>query len=203
MAAAARQATRRSLVLIDELGRSTSSEDGLAIAWGCSEYLLALGARTVLATHERRLTGLAALYPAARPCFLEVERAQEGGCLEFTFCLSEGRDAVANYGLAVAQAAGLMPSVLARARAVAAELERRDELTRAAAVLSAAAAGTGLAGGSAAPAASAAALAQTYSLAQRLLCLRYAHVGMGEAELREYLLPLTAAARALLPPAAT
>lgn len=63
-------------VLLDELGRSTSSADGFAIAWGCCEMLLRLRAYTVVATHMPRLCELATLYPNVKTgarCKLPVE----------------------------------------------------------------------------------------------------------------------------------
>lgn len=59
-------ATDRSLVLIDELGRATSTADGVALAWAASEALLERGTPTLFATHFQQLTELAALYPAAK-----------------------------------------------------------------------------------------------------------------------------------------
>lgn len=65
-------ATDRSLVLIDELGRATSTTDGVAIAWAVCEKLLQLRCATLFATHFVQLSELAALYPAAKLWRLKV-----------------------------------------------------------------------------------------------------------------------------------
>lgn len=62
----------KSLVLIDELGRATSTADGVALSWSMSEYLLALGAHVLLATHFRQLEELAALYPSCKLWRMQV-----------------------------------------------------------------------------------------------------------------------------------
>ncbi|KAJ7520528.1 hypothetical protein O6H91_19G009400 [Diphasiastrum complanatum] len=60
--------TARSFIFIDELGRATSSSDGLAIAWSCSEYLLSLRAYVIFATHMQRLVELSSIYPNVKIC---------------------------------------------------------------------------------------------------------------------------------------
>lgn len=62
----------RSLIIIDELGRATSSSDGVALCWAVSEYLLNMGAHTLLATHFRQLDELVAVYPTAKLWRMQV-----------------------------------------------------------------------------------------------------------------------------------
>ncbi|KIZ06394.1 DNA mismatch repair protein MSH4 [Monoraphidium neglectum] len=73
-AAIVSQATDRSLVLIDELGRATSTADGVGLAWAVCEYLLTLGCPTLLATHFRQLEELASLYPSCRLWRMQARR---------------------------------------------------------------------------------------------------------------------------------
>ena len=70
-------ATSSSLVLVDELGRSTSSSDGEHVAWACAEALLRLDCKTLFATHADKLCGLAKLYPGVRVSNLSVDVRQQ------------------------------------------------------------------------------------------------------------------------------
>ena len=74
-------ATDKSLILIDELGRATSNEDGMAIAWSISEFLLVKRAITFFATHYSQLTKLANIYPNAQNQHLSavVKNDEDGG----------------------------------------------------------------------------------------------------------------------------
>lgn len=115
--------TDRSLVLLDEIGRGTSTYDGLSIAWAVSEHLhesAGKRALTLFATHYHELTGLAGRYARIRNYQVAVRRAGErviflheirpGGCDD-------------SYGIEVARLAGLPPEVVARAREILLELE--------------------------------------------------------------------------------
>jgi DNA mismatch repair protein MutS len=114
-------ATRRSLVLLDEVGRGTSTYDGVSIAWSVSEHLHdAVGCKTVFATHYHELVALADELPAVRNLTVEVREA--GGRVLFLHRLVEG-GASRSYGLEVGRLAGLPEPVLARAREVLAVLE--------------------------------------------------------------------------------
>jgi DNA mismatch repair protein MutS len=120
-------ATRRSLVLLDEIGRGTSTYDGVSIAWSVSEHLHdAVGCKTVFATHYHELVQLAETMPAVRNYNVlvrEVQDPQTGAPqVLFTHRLAEG-GASRSYGIEVGRLAGLPGSVLARAREVLAELE--------------------------------------------------------------------------------
>ena len=120
-AAILNQATARSLVVLDEVGRGTATFDGMSIAWACLEHLHdARRCRGLFATHYHELTALADTLPALRNVSMAV-REWEG---EVVF-LHEVRDGPADksYGLAVARLAGLPEAVTARAAEVLARLE--------------------------------------------------------------------------------
>jgi DNA mismatch repair protein MutS len=115
--------TDRSLVLLDEIGRGTSTYDGLSVAWAVAEHLHeAEGrrARTLFATHYHELTALANLYPRIHNFQVAVKRygdkviflheIKPGGCDD-------------SYGIAVARLAGLPAEVIARAQEILADLE--------------------------------------------------------------------------------
>ncbi len=114
-------ATRRSLVILDEIGRGTSTYDGLAIAWAIAEYLHdAIGCRAMFATHYHELCELAARRAGVRN--FNVAAREYGETVVFLHKLVEG-GANRSYGIAVAKLAGLPEIVLARARAVLGQLE--------------------------------------------------------------------------------
>jgi DNA mismatch repair protein MutS len=130
-----RGATRRSLVIVDELGRGTSTYDGLALAWAMAEYLHdVIGCRAMFATHYHELCELKELRSGVRNYNVAAREYQQG--MVFLHKLVEG-GASRSYGVAVAKLAGVPEIVLARARAVLAALEagagpvgRRDERAR-------------------------------------------------------------------------
>jgi DNA mismatch repair protein MutS len=114
-----RDATDSSLVLLDEVGRGTSTTDGLAIAQAVTEHLHdELGARTLFATHHHDLTALAAEFSGVHN--LHFEATQTDGDVEFQHDLSPGA-AMASYGVEVATAAGLPDSVVERSRELLAD----------------------------------------------------------------------------------
>ncbi|MET0240444.1 MAG: DNA mismatch repair protein MutS [Sphingobium sp.] len=115
------QATSHSFVILDEVGRGTSTYDGLAIAWSVVEAVHESNrCRCLFATHYHELTRLAETLPALS---LHHVRAREWkGELVLLHELAEG-PADRSYGLAVARLAGLPPPVVARAKAVLAKLE--------------------------------------------------------------------------------
>jgi DNA mismatch repair protein MSH4 len=111
------QATPRSLVLIDELGRATSTADGVGVAWAVSEQLISLGAHTLFATHFGQLTELAALYPSAKAWHLAVDASRNR--LDFSWRLRPGASEDAgHYGLLLARAVGFPEEVLQAAEEV-------------------------------------------------------------------------------------
>jgi DNA mismatch repair protein MutS len=110
------------LILLDEVGRGTSTYDGLAIAWAAVEYLHArTKAKTLFATHYFELTELAGEYPTIANVHLDA--VEYGDQLVFMHAVKEG-PANRSFGLQVAALAGLPKSVIADARRTLAELER-------------------------------------------------------------------------------
>ena len=120
-----RNATGRSLLLLDEVGRGTSTFDGLAIAWAVCEHVHnELGARCLFATHYHQLTDLAASLVNA--VNLNVAVREWGDEIVFLHRIEEG-GTDRSYGIHVAQLAGLPTGVLDRARNVLVRLERDEE----------------------------------------------------------------------------
>lgn len=114
-------ATKKSLVVLDEIGRGTSTFDGLSIAWAVAEHLHdRIGARTLFATHYHELTDLAREKTRVKNCSIAV-REQQGKVI-FLRKLIAGA-ASRSYGIEVARLAGLPPEVLARARELLKNLE--------------------------------------------------------------------------------
>jgi DNA mismatch repair protein MutS len=122
-----RRATRRSLVVLDEIGRGTSTYDGLAIAWAVAEHLHdAVACRALFATHYHELTELATT--RAPTCEnWSVSAREHDGDVVFLHELQRGA-ASRSYGVACARLAGVPEPVLARARALLAELEQGASL---------------------------------------------------------------------------
>jgi hypothetical protein len=111
-------ATPRSLVLVDELGRATSTADGVAIAWAVSEHLIGLGAATLFATHFPQLAELTALYPNCRAWHLHVDTSRSR--LDFRWRLRPGCNDAGHYGLLLAKSVGFPEDVLSQAGRVVA-----------------------------------------------------------------------------------
>ena len=117
-------ATTRSLLILDEIGRGTSTYDGLSIAWGMIEYIHNhphLRAKTLFATHYHELTQLADLLPGVRNYNVAVSEAD--GKVVFLHKIVPG-GADRSYGIHVAQLAGLPAPVIQRASEIMAELEK-------------------------------------------------------------------------------
>ncbi len=118
-----RQATRRSLVVLDEIGRGTSTYDGLAIAWAVAEHLHdAIACRAMFATHYHELTELGAQRAVTCENWSVSAREHEGEVV-FLHKLQRGA-ASRSYGVACARLAGVPEPVLVRARALLDELEQ-------------------------------------------------------------------------------
>src|SRR4051812_7360969 len=114
-------ATARSLVLLDEIGRGTSTYDGVSIAWSVTEHLHdRVGAKTIFATHYHELTQLADELSGLRNFNVGVREV--GDQIVFLHRLMPG-GADRSYGIEVGRLAGLPPSVIARAKAVLELLE--------------------------------------------------------------------------------
>lgn len=116
-------ATPRSFIILDEIGRGTSTYDGLSIAWAVAEFIHnhpELGARTLFATHYHELVDLAGILPRVKN--FNVAVAEEGDKVIFLHKIVPG-GTDRSYGIHVAQLAGLPKSVIVRAQEVLAELE--------------------------------------------------------------------------------
>jgi DNA mismatch repair protein MutS len=123
-AAILNDATEHSLVLMDEIGRGTSTFDGLALAWAIARHLLsANGCYTLFATHYFELTQLPAEFPQAANVHLSA--VEHGHGIVFLHAVSEG-PASQSYGLQVAQLAGVPQAVIRAARKHLAHLEQQS-----------------------------------------------------------------------------
>ncbi len=125
-AAILHNATPRSLILLDEIGRGTSTFDGLSIAWAVAEYLHNSpehSAKTLFATHYHELTELAENLPGAKN--YQVLATEKDGEIVFLHKLKRGK-ASKSYGIAVAQLAGLPALAIARAKTVLTKLEKYE-----------------------------------------------------------------------------
>ncbi len=117
-------ATSRSLLILDEIGRGTSTYDGLSIAWGIIEYIHnhpQLRAKTLFATHYHELTQLADLLPGIRNYNVAVSEA-DNKVVFLHKIIAGGADR--SYGIHVAQLAGLPAPVIGRANEIMVELEK-------------------------------------------------------------------------------
>lgn len=125
-AAILHNATPRSLILLDEIGRGTSTFDGLSIAWAVAEYLHNSpehSAKTLFATHYHELTELAEKMPGAKN--YQVTATEKDGDVVFLHKLQKGK-ASKSYGIAVAKLAGLPQKTILRAREVLSKLEQYE-----------------------------------------------------------------------------
>jgi len=125
-AAILREASPKSLVILDEVGRGTSTFDGLSIAWALLEHLHDTPERAgfmLFATHYHELTEIALVRPAVVNTTMAVKEA--GGRVVFLRKVVPGA-ADRSYGIHVAEIAGLPPAVIARAREVLANLEKQE-----------------------------------------------------------------------------
>lgn len=117
-------ATERSLVILDEIGRGTSTFDGLSIAWAVAEHLHdRVGARTLFATHYHELVELARERPRVQNATVAV--TEQGGKVIFLRKLVAG-GASRSYGIEVARLAGVPQEVLVRAKEILGNLERNE-----------------------------------------------------------------------------
>ena len=114
-------ATRRSLVILDEVGRRTSTFDDVSIAWAVAEHLHdAIGARTLFATHYHELVALAESRPRVRNVSVAV-REHKGEIVFLRRVVAGGANK--SYGIDVARLAGLPKSVITRSRTIMSQLE--------------------------------------------------------------------------------
>jgi len=125
-AAILHNSTPRSLILLDEIGRGTSTFDGLSIAWAVAEFLHNSpehSAKTLFATHYHELTELAENLPGAKNYHMTA--TEKDGDVVFLHKLQPGK-ASKSYGIAVAKLAGLPVSIIERAKNVLAKLEKYE-----------------------------------------------------------------------------
>lgn len=126
-----RNATKNSLIILDEIGRGTSTFDGLSIAWAVIEYIAntkLLGAKTLFATHYHELTELEGKLDSVNNYCIAVK--EKGDDIVFLRKIVKG-GADKSYGIQVAKLAGVPESVLERAKQIAAQLSDNDILRHA------------------------------------------------------------------------
>lgn len=122
-------ATEQSLVLMDEVGRGTSTFDGLSLAWSCAHYLAEkIGAFTLFATHYFELTTLAEQLPSVINVHLDATEHEDN--IVFLHAVKPG-PASQSYGLQVAQLAGVPGAVINEAKQKLAELENQSSIAQA------------------------------------------------------------------------
>jgi len=120
-------ATSKSLILLDEVGRGTSTFDGISIAWSVAEYLSKkTGARTLFATHYNELTDLALTMDGVKNYNVVVR--EWGDEVIFLRKIEKG-PADKSYGIQVARLAGLPDEVIERAKVVLDKLEKKESKT--------------------------------------------------------------------------
>ncbi len=122
--------TQKSLVLLDEVGRGTSTYDGISIAWAITEYIHEnpqVKAKTLFATHYHELNALASLYDRIKN--LRVEVKEVGDKIIFLHKITEGT-ADHSFGIHVAQMAGLPDVVIKRSKEILQNFEKREERAR-------------------------------------------------------------------------
>jgi DNA mismatch repair protein MutS len=118
-------ATPQSLILLDEIGRGTSTYDGLSIAWSLTEYIATrIGAKTLFATHYHELSELEQHFPVIKNFNAVVEEIEN----KIIFLRKIARGSADNsYGIEVAKMAGLPSEVITRAKAILANLENKEQ----------------------------------------------------------------------------
>lgn len=120
------QATPRSLLILDEIGRGTSTYDGLSIAWSVIEFIVDrqnLGSRTLFATHYHELVDLETVLPGVFNCHVEV--SEDSGEVVFLHRIMRG-GSDDSYGIEVARLAGVPDTVVNRAREILIQLEEEN-----------------------------------------------------------------------------
>ncbi len=122
-----KHASGRSLLILDEIGRGTSTFDGLSLAWSILEHVsLHLGARTLFATHYHELTDLDTVHKGVFNLNVGVSHDEKTGEMVFLHAIHEG-PASKSYGIEVARLAGLPETVIERAREILFELEKTEQ----------------------------------------------------------------------------
>ena len=115
-------ATKNSLILIDEIGRGTSTYDGVAIAWSVAEYIASqIGAKCIFATHYHELNVMTKTYPQIKSFRITI--AEQNGEIEFLRKIVQG-GASKSYGIQVAKMAGLPTKVINRSEELMKKMQR-------------------------------------------------------------------------------
>ena len=126
LASILKNARRKSLIILDEIGRGTSTFDGLSIAWSVVEYICdkkTLGARTLFATHYHEITELEGKISGVKNYCIDVE--EKGDDIIFLRKIIRG-GADGSYGIQVAKLAGLPNGIISRSKEILSELEDAD-----------------------------------------------------------------------------
>ncbi|XP_044883560.1 mutS protein homolog 4 isoform X5 [Mauremys mutica] len=122
-------ANDKSLIIIDELGRGTSTEEGIGICYSVCEYLLSLKAFTLFATHFLELCHIDALYPNVENNHFEVQHVRNSAGnkekITYTYILSKGHTEEKNYGLKAAEVSSLPPSIILDAKEITTHIARQ------------------------------------------------------------------------------
>ncbi|XP_033614120.1 mutS protein homolog 4 isoform X3 [Fukomys damarensis] len=122
-------ANDKSLILIDELGRGTNTEEGIGICYAVCEYLLSLKAFTLFATHFLELCHIDVLYPNIENMHFEVEHVKNTSrnkeAILYTYKLSKGLTEEKNYGLKAAEVSSLPLSIVSDAKEIATQITRQ------------------------------------------------------------------------------
>jgi len=121
-------ATRQSLVILDELGRGTSTFDGLSLAWAVAEYLQAKAIKTLFATHYHQLADLESFLPLTKNLNVLVKEDEQTKDLIFLHKVVYG-SCDKSYGIQVARLAGIPLPVITRAEEILQKLTEEDPLT--------------------------------------------------------------------------
>ncbi|XP_058842577.1 mutS protein homolog 4-like [Acipenser ruthenus] len=122
-------ASDRSLIIIDELGRGTSAEEGIGICHAVCEFLLNFRAFTLFATHFLELCQLEALYPNVENHHMGVTLTRSASSnaekVTYTYLLSRGRSEEKNYGLRAAEITSLPPSIIQEAKEITSQINKQ------------------------------------------------------------------------------
>ncbi|XP_073644357.1 mutS protein homolog 4 isoform X3 [Tursiops truncatus] len=122
-------ANDKSLILIDELGRGTNTEEGIGICYAVCEYLLSLKAFTLFATHFLELCHIDVLYPNVENVHFEVQHVKNTSrnkeAILYTYKLSKGLTEEKNYGLKAAEVSSLPPSIVLDAKEITSQITRQ------------------------------------------------------------------------------
>ncbi|XP_072505981.1 mutS protein homolog 4 isoform X3 [Notamacropus eugenii] len=122
-------ANDKSLILIDELGRGTSTEEGIGICYAVCEYLLSLKAFTLFATHFLELCHMDVLFPNVENIHFEVQHVKGGlrsrESIAYTYKLSKGHTEEKHYGIKAAEASSLPRSIISDAKEIRAQITRQ------------------------------------------------------------------------------